>query len=185
MVSLAGCAVPGASPTPSPSPSPLPTVTPTPTPEPTPTPAPTVAPTPAPTPWPVYSNGSPVAVSHVRVTWDTTQYEGQAKQTATITLKNVLNDGIVLDVNVIYKVTTPATVVDPDGTVHNLTNQVTRSSNIGMMDVGEQRDVTFQLDHPKNVPATISIILQWRGGSAVVLEKTVNMPDHDFGTYEF
>lgn len=185
-LALSGCTSPA--PTASPSPSATaPTATPaaTPTPTATPSPAPTVAPTPAPTPVPVYANSSPVAVSNIRIDWDTTQYEGQAKETASMTIKNIRNDSIVLDVAVLCKVTTPTTFVDPDGTVHNLTNTITRTANIGMMQVGEQRDVAFQVDHNKNVPVTVSVTVQWRGGSAVVFEKTLNIPDHSFGTYEF
>lgn len=185
-LALSGCTSPA--PTASPSPSATaPTATPaaTPTPTATPSPAPTVAPTPAPTPVPVYANSSPVAVSNIRIDWDTTQYEGQAKETASMTIKNIRNDSIVLDVAVLCKVTTPTTFVDPDGTVHNLTNTITRTANIGLMQVGEQRDVAFQVDHNKNVPVTVSVTVQWRGGSSTVFERTLNLPDHSFGTYEF
>jgi hypothetical protein len=135
---------------------------------------------------PEYSNNSPVSVSNIKIEWDTTQYEGQAKETASMTVKNMLNDSIVLDVVVQYKVTTPAIFANPDGSFENRTNTVTATPrNIGVMQVGEQRDVTFQVDHAKNVPATVTITVQWRGGSAVVLNKTLDLPDHSFGTCEF
>jgi hypothetical protein len=36
-----------------------------------------------------------------------------------------------------------------------------------------------------NVPVTVTIVVQWRGGQAVVFEKTLTMADHSFGTFEF
>ncbi len=190
-MAISGCTSPAASPSPTAAPTATPAATPTPTA--TPTPAPTVAPTPTPrgalehpTPVPEYSNNSPVSVSHIKVDWDTTQYEGQAKETASMTVKNIKSDSIVLDVVVKYMVTTPATFANPDGSFENRTNTVTATPvYIGLMQVGEQRDVTFQVDHKKNVPATVTVLVQWRGGSAVVFDKTLNLPDHSFDTYEF
>jgi hypothetical protein len=138
-----------------------------------------------PTAVPVYSNGSPLSISNIKVDWDTTSYEGQAKETATMTVKNTLNDTVLLDVFVYYKVTTPTTFIDPDGTVHNLTNTITKTANVGMMQVGEHRDLSFQVDHNKNVPTVVSVTVQWRGGSTVVFERDLDIPDHRFGTYEF
>lgn len=183
-MALSGCTSPAVSPLPTATPTAIPTATPAPTA--TPTPAPTVAPTPAPTPVPEYSNGSPVSVSHVRIDWDTTQYEGRAKETASMTVKNMMNDSIVLDVVVQYNVATPAALINPDGSIENFTAIVKATpQNIGLMQAGEQRDVTFQVEHAKNVSATVSIIVQWRGGSAVVFNKILNLPDHSFGTYDF
>ena len=98
---------------------------------------------------------------------------------------NARNDSVVLDVAVLYKVTTPTTLVDPDGTVHNLTNTIAKAASIGLMQVGERRDVAFEVEYNKNVPVTVSITVQWRGGSSRVFERTLNLPDHSFGTYEF
>lgn len=184
-LALSGCTSPA--PTASPSPSataPTATQAATPTPTATPSPAPTVAPSPS--PMPAYSNGSPVSISNIKIDWDTTQYEGQAKETVTMKVKNTLTDSVVLDVVVTYKVTMPATFANPDGSLENRTNTLTATpQNIGLMQVGEQRDVTLHIDHNKNVPVTVSVTVQWRGGSAVVFEKTLNIPDHSFGTYEF
>ncbi len=182
VLAISGCTSPAASPTPSPSPTEAPAATPAPTV--TPTPEPTATPTPTATPVPVYSNGSPVSVSQIKIDWDTTQYNDRATQTATMTVKNTLGDSIVQDVEVLYKVTTPAVFVNPDGSYENRTNTVTATQHIGLMQAGEQRDLTFQLDHTKNLPATVSVTITWRGGSAVVFNKTLEMPDHSFGTFE-
>jgi hypothetical protein len=97
-----------------------------------------------------------------------------------------MNDSIVLDVVVQYNVATPAALINPDGSIENFTAIVKATpQNIGLMQAGEQRDVTFQVEHAKNVSATVSIIVQWRGGSAVVFNKILNLPDHSFGTYDF
>lgn len=186
-LAISGCT----SPTPTPSPSAAaPTVTPEASPSATaivnastPTPAPTTAPTP--TPVPSYSNGSPVSVSDIKIDWDTTSYYGEAHQAATMTVKNAQPDGIVFDVVVLYKVSTPATLVNADGSTENFTNTVTKTENIGLMQPGDQRTITFQADHHKNVPATVSVIVQWRGGKAVVFEKTLTLQDFSMGSYEF
>jgi hypothetical protein len=182
-MAISGCTSPAASPSPTAAPTATPTATPAPTE--TPTPAPTVTPTPEPTAVPEYSDGSPVSVSGIKIDWDTTQFEGRAKETATMTVKNALDEGVVLDVVVLYKVATPAMLVNPDGSVENYTNTVTSTQNIGLMQVGEQRDLTFQVDHTKNVPVTVSVTVQWRGGSAVVFNRTLELPDNSFGTLEF
>jgi hypothetical protein len=183
-LALSGCTSPA--PTASPSPTAeAPTVTPVETPTPVPTPEASPTPTEAPTPVPAYTNGSPISVSNIKIDWDTTQFEGQAKETASMTVKNTLSDSILLDVVVYYKVTTPATFVNPDGSVENHTNTITKTANIGMMQAGEQKDLTFQVDHNKNVPTTVSIVVKWRDGSAVVFEKTLDLPDYSFDTYEF
>ncbi len=180
-VAMSGCT----SPAPSPSPSPLPTATPEPTAVPTPTPEPTPGPSAAPTPLPEYSDGSPVSVSNIRIDWDTTQFAGQAEQTATMTVKNTLDDSLVVDVNVLYTVSTPATIVHPDGRVENFTSVNKKTAHVGLMQAGEQRDISIQVEHARGVPATVAILVQWRGGSAVLFEKTLDMPDHSYGTYEF
>jgi hypothetical protein len=100
-------------------------------------------------------------------------------------VKNALPDGIVFDVKVLYKVTTPATLVNADGSTENFTNTVTKTENIGIMQPGDQKTLTFDVDHHKNVPATVSVIVQWRGGQAVVFEKTLTLQDFSMGTYEF
>lgn len=102
-----------------------------------------------------------------------------------MTVRKTLNDSILLDVNVIYTVSTPMTIMDPDGTSHNTTNPLKASKFLGAMQSGEQRDVSFAIDHARGVPATISVTVQWRGGSSVVLEKTLDIPDHSFSSYEF
>ncbi|HTY90187.1 MAG TPA: hypothetical protein VMC84_03335 [Methanocella sp.] len=186
-VAAAGCSAPAATPTPTATPNA--TAVPTPeaaaVPSETPTPAPVATPTPTPTPWPVYSNNSPVSVSNIKITWDTTGFEGQAHETATMTLNNVNKDNLVLDIVLLYKVTTPTTVIDADGTVHNLTNTITKPQNIGVMQWEDRKDVSFDVYHNKNVPATVTIVAQWRGGQATLFEKTLNMADNSFGTYEF
>jgi hypothetical protein len=189
VLALSGCTSPAATPSPSAAaPTATPVATPTfvpPADTPVPTPVATLVPTAAPTAVPAYSNGSPVSVSNIKIDWDTTSYEGNAKETATMSVKNDLNDSIVLDVFVYYKVSTPTTFIDPDGTVHNLTNTITKTENLGMMQVGDHKDLSFQVSHNKNVPAVVSVTVQWRGGSAVIFEKTLEMADHSFGTFEF
>ncbi len=187
MIAVSGCTSPA--PTASPSPSPLATAAatalPTAVPPVTPTPVPTAAPTPVPTPVPVYTNSSPISASNIKIDWDTTQYEGAAKETASMTVKNTLSDAIVSDVVVSFKVTTPTTFMNPDGTIDNRTNTITKQANIGLMQAGDSKDLTFQVDHLKNVPVTVSIVIEWRGGSAIVFKKALDLPDHKFGTYKF
>lgn len=193
-IAVAGCTSTAPSPTPTlepaatptPAATPVPTVivnasTPTPEPAATPTPEPTAAATPA----PVYADGSPVSISDIRIAWDTTGFDGQARESVTMTMKNVDPDNLTLDVVVLYRVTTPITFIDPDGTVHNSTNTVTKTQSIGLVQWQDRRDISFEVSHIKNVPATISIAVQWRGGQATVFEKTIEMADHGFGTYEF
>lgn len=186
MIAVSGCTSPA--PTASPSPSPLATqaatALPTAVPPVTPTPVPTATPKAVPTPVPVYTNGSPISASNIKIDWDTTQYEGQAKETASMTVKST-GDGIVSDVVVSFKVTTPTTFANPDGSVDNRTNTITKQANIGLMQAGDSKDLTFQIEHKKNVPATVSIVIEWRGGSAVVFKKVLDLPDHKYGTYNF
>lgn len=188
-LAVSGCTSSPAAPTATPQATPTATPivnasTPTPAPTGTPTPLPPT-PTPTPTPQPVYTNGSPVSVSGIKINWDTTSYEGQARETATMTIKNANPDNLVPDVVVLYKVTTPTTVIDPDGTVHNLTNTITKRQDVGVMQWNDQKDLTFEVDHNKNNPVTISVEVQWRGGHATVFEKTLTLADHNFGTFEF
>ncbi len=184
-LAISGCTFPSATPSPAPEPTVAPTPAPTEAPTFTPTPAPAVAPTPVPTPWPAYANGSPVSVSHVKISWDTTQFTGQATHSVAMTLKNAQNDSLVPGVSVLYTVSTPMTIIDPDGTAHNQSYPVTQSKFIGLMQSGDRRDVSFQSSHARNVPVTVTITVQWKGGSSVVFEKILNMPDHSQGTYEF
>jgi len=187
-IAVAGCtsSSPAVSPTPSPSPAPAPAESVTPTAMPvTPTPVPTQIATLAPTPWPTYQDGSPVAVSHIKISWDMGEYLGQAEEFVSMTLINTRNDTVIPDVEVDYSVSTPAMIVNPDGTKYNSSTTVTKSDFIGMLEPSEQRNITFQVDHSQNMPATVSITLKWRGGSANVFEQSLNMPEYQSGTFEF
>jgi len=188
-LAMSGCTMPGASPSPTPTPTPLPTATAAPTVNastPTPVPAsPTPTATPTPTPHPEYSNGAPVSISNVKIHWDTSGYDDQAKETATMTLNNLNKDNLVLDVAVIYEVSTPTTIVDAMGNTQNLTNTVSKTQNIGVVQWEDQKDLTFQIDHSKIMPETVSVIVKWRGGQATVFQQTLNLTDHSAGTYEF
>ncbi len=185
---ISGCTSPSATPTPTPQASIEATPTATPvanasTPAETPTPAP--AATATPTPVPAYSSGSPVAVSDIKVNWDTTTYDGMAHQTATMSVDNINKDNLTIGVVVLYKVSTPTTIINPDGSTENLTNTVTKRAELGTMQWNDHEGLTFDVSHNKNVPVTITIEVQWRGGQAVVFEKTLTMADHSFGTFEF
>jgi hypothetical protein len=98
---------------------------------------------------------------------------------------NVNNETLTLDVVVLYKVTTPTTITNPDGSMQNLTNTITKRQDLGTMQWNDHKDLTFDVSHNKNVPVTVTIVVQWRGGQAVVFEKTLTMADHSFGTFEF
>lgn len=185
---VSGCTSPSPTATPQATTEVTPTPTPianTSTPTPAPTEAPTVTPTPAPTALPVYANGSPVSVSNIKIDWDTNGYDGMARQTATMTVDNVNNETLTLDVVVLYKVTTPTTITNPDGSMQNLTNTITKRQDLGTMQWDDHKDLTFDVSHNKNVPVTVTIVVQWRGGQAVVFEKTLTMADHSLGTFEF
>jgi len=108
-----------------------------------------------------------------------------ARQTATMTVDNVNKEALTLDVAVLYKVTTPTTITNPDGSVQNLTNTITKRQDLGTVQWDDHKDLAFDASHNKNVPVTVSIVVQWRGGQAVVFEKTLTMADHSFGTFEF
>ncbi len=188
-IAVAGCTSPSptASPTAGvPSATPIATTVPTAIVNASPTAAPSAAPTvmPTATPRPLYGNGTPLVVSNININWDTTGYQGMAEESATMTVSNTVPNSMVLDIEVDYLVSTPTSVIDSDGTVHNLTNTITKTYTVGMLQPGEHKDVNFQVEHNKNVPATVSIILKWRGGSAKVFENTYNWPDNNLGTEE-
>jgi len=98
---------------------------------------------------------------------------------------NMQNDSIIPDVEVDYSVSTPVVLVNADGTHNTSVSTITRSDFIGLMQPGERQNVTFQVDHAKNVPATVAITLKWRGGSTTVFERTLNLPDYSSGTLEY
>lgn len=102
-----------------------------------------------------------------------------------MTVKTIANDTIVQDAVVLYNVTTPATLVNPDGSKQNFTNTISKVANLGLMQPGDSKDLTFSAEHAKNVPATITVTIKWRGGSAKVFETTLNAPDHNIGTREY
>lgn len=189
---VSGCTSPSATPTATPLASieATPTATPianasTPTPAPSETATPVPSATPTPAAAPAYTNGSPVAVSDIKINWDTTTYDGMAHQTATMAVDNVNKDNLTIGVVVLYKVSTPTTIINPDGSTQNLTNTITKRQDLGTMQWNDHEDLTFDVSHNKNVPVTITIEVQWRGGQAVVFEKTLTMADHNFGTFEF
>jgi hypothetical protein len=124
-----------------------------------------------------------VSVSNIKINWDTNGYDGMARQTATMTVDNVNNETLTLDVVVLYKVTTPTTITNPDGSIQNFT--ITKRQDLGTMQWDDSKDLTFEVSHNKNVPVTVTIVVQWRGGQAVVFEKTLTMADHSLGTFEF
>ncbi len=188
-IAIAGCTSPSPSPTPTavaPTATPVPTPTSVPVATENPTAVPSVAPTatamPTATPSPVYGNGTPMTLSNININWDTTGYQGMAEESASMTVANTIPDTMVLDAEVDYLVSTPITIVNPDGTSQNLSNTITKTTYVGLLQPGDHKDVSFQVEHNKNVPATVSVVLKWRGGSAKVFEKTYNWPDHSLGT---
>ncbi len=188
VLAVSGCTSPSPTATPQATTEATPTATPVAnasTPTPAPTEAATATPTPTPTALPAYTNGSPVAVSDIKINWDTTTYDGMAHQTATMAVDNVNKDNLTIGVVVLYKVSTPTTIINPDGSVENLTNTITKRQDLGTMQWNDHESLTFDVSHNKNVPVTITIEVQWRGGQAVVFEKTLTMADHSFGTFEF
>ncbi len=188
VLAVSGCTSPSPTATPQATTEATPTATPVAnasTPTPAPTEAATATPTPTPTALPAYTNGSPVAVSDIKINWDTTTYDGMAHQTATMAVDNINKDNLTIGVVVLYRVSTPTTIINPDGSTENLTNTVTKRAELGTMQWNDHESLTFDVSHNKNVPVTITIEVQWRGGQAVVFEKTLTMADHSFGTFEF
>ena len=188
-ITVAGCtsSSPLVSPTISPSvvQAPIASVTPTPTPVPTPMPLPTSISTTVPTPLPVYQDGAPVAATNIKISWDTAAYLGPAEEFVSMTVVNELNNSVLTDVEVDYSASTPTVIVNPDGTKYNSTATASASDFLGLMEPSEQRNITFQVDHSLNMPVTVSITLKWNGGSAQVLEQTLNMPASQSGTFQF
>ena len=189
VIAVAGCisSSPSVSPTISPSvvQAPIASVTPTPTPVPTPMPLPTSISTTVPTPLPVYQDGAPVAATNIKISWDTAAYLGPAEEFVSMTVVNELNNSVLTDVEVDYSASTPTVIVNPDGTKYNSTATASASDFLGLMEPSEQRNITFQVDHSLNMPVTVSITLKWNGGSAQVLEQTLNMPASQSGTFQF
>jgi hypothetical protein len=124
-----------------------------------------------------------ISASDISIDWDTTDI----MQHDTVHLKVKNNyQYMLLDVDVVYTVTTQGLIVNPDNTSY-VQNQTVPAviSQLGAINAGEVKDVTIQSDHRKNVPAFITIQANWRGGSAIVFQGMLNVPDHALGTKTF
>ena len=124
-----------------------------------------------------------VSVSDISIDWDTTD----TMQHDTIHLKVKNNyKYMLLDVDVVYTVSTQGIIVNPDNTSYtqNQTSPV-QTIQLGAMNTGEVRDVTIQSDHRKNVPAYIKIGANWREGSIIAYQGMLNVSDHAVGTKTF
>lgn len=186
---IAGCTSPSPSPSPgistTPSPtaivnaSPSVTVTPAPNVTLTPTPAATVM-TPTPTATPSIVPGQAIIASDFSIDWDTLDI--MQHDTAHLKIKSNAS-GMLLDVDVIYMVTTPTVILNPDNTTVTSNQTATNRVQIGKMSPGETKSITIQSpDHKKNVPATIQILVNWREGTRTVFETVLSVPDYSFGT---
>jgi len=121
-----------------------------------------------------------ISASDVSIDWDTTD----TMQHDLIHLKVKNNyKYMLLDVDVVYTVSTQGIIVNPDNTsyVQNQTSPV-QTVSLGNMNAGEVRDVTIQSDHRKNVPAYVKLGVNWREGSIVVFQGMLNVSDHALGT---
>ncbi len=186
---LSGCTSPspGATVSPTPLPTSLPTAAANATVVASPTPAASGLPTSIPTS--ASSSGAAVTsvgnltVSGVSIDWDTT--DPLQHDTAHVTLQSV-DTSVIQDVTVTYTVATPATIANSDGTTAIVSNPVTNSVYVGKMSPTEVKNVTIQVpDHPKNVPATITIQVSWKGGQGTILQGVLTAPDGTMGTQKY
>ena len=110
-----------------------------------------------------------LAVSGTTIDWDTT--DTMQHDTAHLSVTNT-DKFMVMDVDVIYTVTTQGLIVNPDNTSY-AQNQTSPPVTIqlGRMNAGEVKDVTIQSpDHKKNVPSFITIKINTREGIATVFQ---------------
>ena len=111
---------------------------------------------------------------------DTVQHD-----TAHVTLQSV-DPSVIQDVTVTYTTTTPATLSNSDGTTTSISNPVSNSVYVGKMSPTEVKNVTITLpDHPKNVPATVTIQVSWKGGEGTILQGVLSAPDFKMGTQNY
>jgi hypothetical protein len=146
--------------------------------------SPTATATATPSPSVVSAAANKLAVSGFSIDWDTT--DTMQHDTAHLTVKNV-DKYMILDVDVIYTVTTPGTIVNPDNTSYTQ-NQTSGPVTIqlGRMNAGDVKDVTIQSpDHKKNVPAYVTIKISTRDGTTTVFQGVLDVPDHAVGTKTF
>ncbi len=125
-----------------------------------------------------------LAISGVSIDWDTT--DTMQHDTAHLTVKNI-DKYMILDVDVIYTVITPGTIVNPDNTSYTQ-NQTSGpvTVQLGRMNAGDVKDVAIQSpDHKKNVPAYVIIKISTREGTTTVFEGVLDVPDHAVGTKTF
>jgi hypothetical protein len=123
-----------------------------------------------------------VSASGVSIDWDTT--DTMQHDVTHLRVKN--NDkNMLLNVDVIYSITTPGIIVNPDNTsyIQNQTSHMT--TQLGNINAGDSRDLSFTSDHRKNVPAYVTITVNWREGSMVVFQGELEEPDHAVGTKTF
>lgn len=125
-----------------------------------------------------------LTVSGVSIDWDTT--DTMQHDTAHLSVTNT-DKYMVLDVDVIYTVTTQGLIVNPDNSSY-MQNQTSKPVTIqlGRMNAGEVKGVTIQSpDHKKNVPAYITIKINTREGITTVFDGLLVEPDHAVGTKTF
>jgi hypothetical protein len=123
-----------------------------------------------------------ISVSDISIDWDT--FDTMQHDTAHLKVKNI-GQYMILDVDVIYTVSTPGTIVNPDNSSYTQ-NQTYGpvTVQLGRLNAGEVKDVTIQSpDHKKNVPAYITIKISTREGTTTVFEGVLdNISDHAMGT---
>lgn len=124
-----------------------------------------------------------LSASDISIDWDTTDI--MQHDTVHLNVKNNYQY-MLLDVNVVYTVTTQGLIVNPDNTSY-VQNQTVPAvtSPLGVMSSGAVKEVTIQSDHRKNVPAFITIQGNWRDGSVTLFKGVLITPDHAVGTKTF
>ncbi|MCD1293766.1 hypothetical protein CUJ83_01990 [Methanocella sp. CWC-04] len=181
-IAVSGCTTPETSPAPSITATPTVEPTPEPTPEATPEPTPEATPSPTPAPTPVPGNDF-VEAKDVKIQWDTTEQLQYDK--IDLVIKNIHKDQILLDVNVVYSITTPTTITNPDGTTQSSTMTKNFTKPLGAMVPGEEKSVHIETSGHLKVPTGVAIYVNWRGGSEKVFETVVDVPDMNFGELTF
>ncbi|HEY3421829.1 MAG TPA: hypothetical protein VGK13_01630 [Methanocellaceae archaeon] len=191
-IAISGCTSPPPSATVSPTVLP-PTTSSLPTSVPNATPAVPTAPvtnvTPTVTVAPPVSSGTAstrvgnLTVSGVSIDWDT--MDALQHDTAHVTLQSV-DPSVIQDVTVNLTVSTPSTLVNPDGTSSVVSQPIVSSVYLGKMSPNETKTVTLPtIDHAKNVPATATIKILWKGGDGNILQTTLSPPDYRMGTQTY
>lgn len=184
-IALSGCtsASPDAIVSPTVLPTNLPTTVDTDNTAASPTPAAVVAPSAASSSGAVMARVGNLSVLGVSVDWDST--DRLQHDVAHVSLQSVATN-VIQDVTVTYIVATPITLANPEGTTTILSNSMSNSVYVGKMSPTEVKDVTIQVpDHLKNVPATITILVSWKGGDGTVLQGTLSAPDGTLGTQKY